>query len=343
MRPQTACTPEDDLIMSIRASYFDGRNARRHDVELDIRFGRVVVTGDGIARDEPLGAVEITEPLGRTPRLIRFHDRASCEIADAAAFAALLETNHLGTGVVSQWEESRRWIAASAVAFVLMVWVGYRVGLPAAAAFVANRLPDEVVDKLGAHVLMVLDRTVFEPSRISETRQAQLMIRFEELRLPGETPDWQHQIVFRSSSLGANAVALPSGVIVLTDDIVALAKDDRELLGVLAHEAGHVQRRHGIRNLLQNSAVALLITWYVGDVGTLAAAAPTAILQAKYSRDFEREADDYAAQSLRDNGIGPEYLADLLRRLDESPGGSSVTSYLSSHPATAERLERLRR
>jgi Zn-dependent protease with chaperone function len=343
MRPQTARTPEDDLIMSIRASYFDGQNARRHDVELDIRFGRVVVTGDGIARDEPIGAVEITEPLGRTPRLIRFHDRAFCEIGDAAAFAALLEANHLGTGVVSQWEESRRWIAASAVAFVLMVWLGYRVGLPATAGFVADRLPAEVVDKLGAHVLTVLDRTVFEPSRISETRQAQLMIRFEELRLPGETDDWQHQIIFRSSSLGANAVALPSGVIVLTDDIVALAKDDRELLGVLAHEAGHVQRRHGIRSLLQDSAVALLITWYVGDVGTLAAAAPTAILQAKYSRDFEREADDYAAQSLRANGIGPEYLADILRRLDESPGGSSVTSYLSSHPATAERLERLRR
>ena len=104
-----------------------------------------------------------------------------------------------------------------------------------------------------------------------------------------------------------------------------------------------VQRRHGLRHLLQNSVVALLITWYVGDVGALAAAAPTAILQAKYSRDFEREADDYAAESLRQNGIPLSHLADILLRLEQSHGGSSATSYLSSHPAAAERLERLRR
>lgn len=332
------------MTTPVSATYFDGQRAKRHDVQVDIRADRVLVTGDGVARDEPIGAVEITDPLGRTPRMIRFPDRAFCEIGDAAAFAALLEANALRTGIVPHWEQSRRWIVASAVAFVVVVWIGYRVGLPLAASFVADRLPDAAVNSLGSHVLSVLDRTVFEPTRVAEARQAQLMVRFEALQLPGESDTWQHQILFRASPvLGANAVALPSGEIVLTDEIIALARDDRELLAVLAHEAGHVQRRHSIRHLLQNSAVALLITWYVGDVGTLAAAAPTAILQAKYSRDFEREADDYAAQSLRENGIGVEYLADMLLRLEQSHGGSSAASYLSSHPATAERLGRLRR
>jgi Zn-dependent protease with chaperone function len=330
--------------MPVRATYFDGQHAKRHEVDLDIRFGRVLVAGDGIARDEPIGAVEITEPLGRTPRLIRFPDRSFCEVPDAAAFAALLRANHLGTGVVSQWEGSVRWIVASAIAFVIMIWAGYRYGLPAAASFVADRLPQAAVDTVGSHVLAVLDRTVFSPSEISDTRQAHLMIRFEELRLPGETASRQHQILFRrADAIGANAMALPSGEIVLTDALVALARDDRELLAVLAHEAGHVQERHGIRHLLQNSVVSLLITWYVGDVGTIAAAAPTALLQAKYSRDFEREADDYAASSLRDNGIAVEHLADILRRIEESHGGSSAASYLSSHPATTERMQRLRR
>jgi Zn-dependent protease with chaperone function len=328
----------------MRATYFDGQNARRHDVELDIRFGRVIVRGGGVERDEPIGAVEITEPLGRTARMIRFPDRAFCEIDDAAAFAALLEANYLGAGVVSRWEESRRWIAASAVAFVVAVWAGYQFGLPAAASMVAERLPPAAVDRIGSHVLTVLDRTVFEPSQVPAARQAHLAARFEALRLPGGTARRQHRILFRrSGALGANAVALPSGEIVLTDGIVSLAGDDRELLAVLAHEAGHVQRRHGLRHLLQNSVVALLITWYVGDVGALAAAAPTAILQAKYSRDFEREADDYAAESLRQNGIPLSHLADILLRLEQSHGGSSATSYLSSHPAAAERLERLRR
>ena len=326
----------------IGATYFDGQSAKRYQVQVDIRFGRVLVTGDGIARDEPIGAVEITEPLGRTPRLIRFPDRAFCEISDAQAFAALLARNHLGTGVVSQWEGSRRWIVFSAIGFVLLIWVGYRFGLPLAASFVADRLPAAAVNGLGAHVLAVLDRTMFSPSAIPIERQARLMISFEALRLPGETDTWQHQILFRrADALGANALALPSGEIVLTDGIVSLAQDDRELLAVLAHEAGHVQRRHGVRHLLQNSVVALLITWYVGDVGTLAAAAPTAMLQAKYSRDFEREADEYAAQALRRNGIDLDHMRNILERLAGSHGGPAA-SYLSSHPPTEERLRQLR-
>src|SRR5262249_14352222 len=109
----------------------------------------------------------------------------------------------------------------------------------------------------------------------------------------------------------------------------------------------HVAARHGIRNLLQSSFVALVLTWYVGDVSTLAAMAPTAMLQAKYSRDFEREADDYAAAALRQNLIPPGRLADVLERLEASRSGrareAAAMSYLSTHPATAERLSRLRR
>jgi Zn-dependent protease with chaperone function len=276
---------------------------------------------------------------------VRFPDRAFCEITDLPGFARLLADNGMSAGAVSRWEDSRRWIAASTVAFVVIVWAGYKYGLPAAATVVADRLPPAAVSTLGTHVLSVLDRTVFEPSAVPVDRQAQLMVAFERLELPGENASWQHQILFRrSNTLGANAVALPSGEIVLTDDIVKLARDDRELLAVLAHEAGHVQRRHGVRHLLQNSVVALLLTWYVGDVGALAAAAPTAILQAKYSRDFEREADEYAARALRRNGIPLQFLEDILLRLQQSHGGGdSAASYLSSHPATSERLEQLRR
>jgi Zn-dependent protease with chaperone function len=139
-------------------------------------------------------------------------------------------------------------------------------------------------------------------------------------------------------------MALPSGMIVVTDELIALARDDRELLGVLAHEAGHVERRHGIRLVLQHSALGLLAAWLVGDVTSLLAVAPATLLQAKYSRDFEREADSYAADLLRARGISPGMLADLLERLEQvQPGPSStVLSYASSHPATEERLDALR-
>ena len=59
--------------------------------------------------------------------------------------------------------------------------------------------------------------------------------------------------------IGANAFALPSGIIVVTDELVALSEDDDELAAVIAHELGHVHHRHIMRTVIQNSAAALLV------------------------------------------------------------------------------------
>jgi Zn-dependent protease with chaperone function len=144
--------------------------------------------------------------------------------------------------------------------------------------------------------------------------------------------------------MGANAMALPSGDIVVTDGLMALVNDDRELMGVLLHERGHVVRRHGVRLLLQNSIVQLFLAWYVGDVNTLAVTAPAMFARAKYSRDLEQQADDDAAAVMQLNGMSTGYLADLLERLQASKGAGNgpAISYLSSHPATSDRIARLR-
>jgi uncharacterized protein len=86
----------------------------------------------------------------------------------------------------------------------------------------------------------------------------------------------------------------------------------------------------------------LTIPAYIGDVSTLLAAAPTALLQAKYSQDLEREADDYGAALLMQNGMSPALLAGALKKLAESHSGATTGGYLSSHPSTDERMRHLR-
>ena len=115
---------------------------------------------------------------------------------------------------------------------------------------------------------------------------------------------------------------------------------------MLAHEFGHLRQRHILRHVLQDSATALLIAVTIGDLTSLtslAAAAPTLLLQAKFSRDFEREADDFALEYLARRGIPPETFAAILQRMEEKgPGGKDAPDYLSTHPATRERIERAR-
>jgi predicted Zn-dependent protease len=97
----------------------------------------------------------------------------------------------------------------------------------------------------------------------------------------------------------------------------------------------------------------LVLAWYVGDFSSLLATAPAIIMQAKYSRDMEREADIYAEQTLNTNGLSPCLLASILDKLEDSHLAAKiekekqaeadtgkrnqVMDYLASHPATQER------
>jgi len=330
------------------ATYFDGRHSAAHSVRVVCTPPVIVVEGTGVRRSASFNEVTLTEPLGTAPRLIQFPDGAFCEIDSAAPLWTVLDSQTIESQRVSRWQANLRWVVASALLFVAGLYAGYNYAVPALAVVAAERVPAPLIDLLSREVMSALDNQVFKPTALAADRQARLTERFGRLRFPSSAHPGAYEIVFRRSDvLWANAMALPSGTIVVTDELVSLTSSDEEIVAALAHEVGHVARRHGLRQLFQNSVVALAITWLIGDVSVLAAAAPTALLQANYSRDLEREADAYAVEVLRLNDISPEYFARMLERLEEdSPGGEnaggSPLDYLSSHPVTSERIERVR-
>jgi Zn-dependent protease with chaperone function len=331
----------------VRAVYFDGQRSVAHPVTIAFNPPLLVIEGSDVVRSAPLREVEITQAAGATPRLIRFADGAFCEVNDADALEALLSSQGVKPNRVSRWQGSLAWVGLAAVLFVVGLVAAYQYAVPALASVAAERVPASFVDLISGEVLSALDNQMLEPTSVSSGRQAEITARFSRLRLPSGTSSGTYQVIFRKSeALGPNAMALPSGTIVVTDELVSLAKADEEIIAVLAHEAGHVVRRHGLRQLFQNSVVALAITWLIGDVSVLAAAAPTALLQANYSRDLEREADAYAIDVLRLNAISPEHFAVVLERLDQSAGegadAGGPLAYLSSHPVTSERIAQVR-
>src|SRR5260221_210366 len=125
-------------------------------------------------------------------------------------------------------------------------------------------------------------------------------------------------------------------------ELVAAARNDDELRGVLAHEVGHVVHRDAMRLLVQSSATALLMLGLLGDVNSassLVAAVPTALVNAAYSRDVEREADAFALRWMARHHISGERLGDLLTRLSQQRGVNSGGLF-ASHPGLAERVRR---
>jgi Zn-dependent protease with chaperone function len=341
--PSDAQPVVDPAVDGVDARYFNGASSQAHAVRLTIHDDRVFVAGEGVARNEPLGSVSVSERMGSTPRFVRFADGAFCEVTDQARFSALLSRRGLDRHWLPTWEGSRTIALGALVLLICLGFFGYRYGLPWMAESAANRMPAGALDSLSYQVLTTLDRLVLEPSTLDRRQQGEVVRAFGRLRLPAHT---RIGLQFRrSDAIGPNAFALPSGLVVVTDDLVRLAASTEEVVAVLAHEVGHVERRHGLRNMIQSSVVSLFVTWYIGDISALAAVAPTALLEARYSRDLEREADAFAARVLEESGIPASRLADMLERIDRDRASAldSTFSYLASHPPTTERIETLRR
>ena len=132
----------------------------------------------------------------------------------------------------------------------------------------------------------------------------------------------------------------------VTDALVNLAGSRHELGAVLAHEIGHIEKRHTLRLILQNSAVVLVVATVVGDAATLGVAGVPAVLaQAKYSREFESEADEFAFVLPKQHGISPESFAKIMLRMAEQNQKTKAkqpSGFLSTHPLTNDRIERAR-
>jgi len=248
----------------------------------------------------------------------------------------------------ADWLERRRTAAlTAAVVTVVGVVLFFQIGLPWMANRLAPNIPPAMERVISAQAMALLDRLHLEPSKLPAERRAGLQAEFATL-VAGLPREADFRLEFRNApKIGPNAFALPDGLVVVTDQLVALVEADDELLAVLAHEAGHHEHRHGMRQALQSSAVVVVAGFLFGDLsgtGSLSVSIPVILLESGFSRDHEREADAFAFRLLTQRGRSPEDFATVMSRLSKhyGEGGSGPMSYLSTHPASAERIRAAR-
>ncbi|HBA71230.1 MAG TPA: hypothetical protein DCZ63_03265 [Geobacter sp.] len=140
-----------------------------------------------------------------------------------------------------------------------------------------------------------------------------------------------------------NAFAAPGGVVVVFSGLIRSAGSAEELAGVLAHEVAHAELRHSLRGMVKSLGLRALVSLLTGDVsGGVFADAATRLTELRFSREAEREADDEGLRRLVKARIDPNGMLRFYMKL-ASEGRPSPPPLLSTHPATGERLERLRR
>ncbi len=139
-----------------------------------------------------------------------------------------------------------------------------------------------------------------------------------------------------------NAFAIPGGFVVVNSGLIAAADSAEEVAGVLAHEVQHVERRHSLKALVQAMGLQTLIQLVLGDVaGEMGAGIVAQLGTLKFGRDHESEADRLGLAALQRAGIDGHGMLRFFEKLARQDG--STLTFLSTHPATADRLEALQR
>ncbi len=150
-----------------------------------------------------------------------------------------------------------------------------------------------------------------------------------------------------------NAFALPGGQIFITRALYRRLQNEAQLAGVLGHEMGHVINRHSAQQMAKGQLGQMLTSAVAvgasdpdhrgrGQMAAMAAAMANQMLQLKYGRGDETEADNYGLRYMSQAGYDPEEMLGVMRILQKaSGGGGSTPEFLQTHPLPETRLEEI--
>jgi predicted Zn-dependent protease len=145
---------------------------------------------------------------------------------------------------------------------------------------------------------------------------------------------------------------LPGGQVFITLGLFDKLQTEAQLAGVLGHEIGHVIERH----TAQQMAKGQLGQWLVVAVGTAASDNPMAqnspaaianlvneVIQLRYSRKDESEADLWGLKLMEQVGYDPRAMVRVMEILKASGGGKggNVPQIFQTHPDPDLRIEQI--
>jgi Zn-dependent protease with chaperone function len=252
-----------------------------------------------------------------------------------------------GKGARRKHRSSKKWPwPVKAMIFLTLLFVAGLTALwinrAAITRSIAGNIPVSVEKQLG--------EAVYQQVRASskEVSDPALLAQLESItsRLVPAVKDSRYEFKFHIVENDViNAFAVPGGHIVIHTGLLKNAKRPEEIAGVLAHEIAHITRRHSLRNMVSSLGTTVIIQAIFGDYSALAQGAET-LLGQKYSRDFEREADETGWKYLLDAKIDPRGMIDFFKTLvaEEEKTGlkmEGAMELLSTHPATADRMAAL--
>ncbi len=302
---------------------------------------------------------------GANNRIVFFTHPVTPEIALYTSDLSILKNTlllaHSECGPQLKLAQNKRqssWIIFGIIALIFL-------SLPILLFFQMNRLSNSIAKQIPASWETTLGQGVAAQYRIAHT----LMPKEQSERLlkPLATPllgalsnsPFKYEITIVNDG-ALNAFALPGGFLTINSGLILKAESAEELLGVMAHEISHVESRHGIRSIIGNAGIYLVVSTLLGDIqgmlATVSSAAPL-LLSQQYSRQFETDADENGVKLLQQANINPAGLPTFFEKMileeqkmlakieneDARSAYKKAITLLSTHPTSDERMAHLKK
>jgi len=348
-----------DIPIEARARYGDGRTAASHPALVSLaragdRPGIVIrLEATGAERTWMLSEVSVATPLHGSSNevLLRralpkgFDPQAGDANVDYGATlfvhdrrfvqALIAAAPHLST-TRERWRFARPGLAA-ALATLLIGGAIWAFNLNPSRT-VANLVPQTTWESVGGQMLASVTKGHREcTGAAGRAALDRLMRRLVE----GDYRSQGYEAKVVEWDL-LNAFAMPGRRLVLTSRLVETAASADEIAGVLAHEIGHGLERHPEAAIVRILGLATLAKVFASGVGDTFSNASLLLVQLRYNRDGEREADLRAAEILKRAEISVDPLAGFLNRMKRITGDSGTEplgGILSTHPGIDERVK----
>lgn len=323
-------------------------------------------SGEQIIHSGDLEELSFSDRVGSIDRKVYIQDQGVFQTAENDTIDQWLKHSQKAQcSRASSWFHrlETHWgvIISSAVMVGLLTVAMFVWGLPAGSKYVAASLPNSFAETLSTHTLDVMDKAFFKRSELTDEQQAKIIDHFDKKLTSVYSGKHNLKLHFRNVGGLANAFALPSGDIVITDELVERLKAPGQLDSVILHEIGHVHYHHGMTRLVHSSAIGVLLLAIMGNdealLQELLVSFPIFLMQQHYSREAEIEADEFAFAKMVELGVDPIRFAEALELIvaeeddsladshQEKPASQvkEYSQYLSTHPETKERVAAARK
>ena len=324
--------------------FFDGTSPKGQMAETDLDTGGIVVTystSEGEKKEIKFEYSSISRVIRRpNDKLLIIFNTAPRQMVEVRAMSQVVNFLKM-TGHTPEYNSPFDRLntgtgklvtiigAIIALAFCLYLYI-----IPYAADIFAQNIPQSYEVNLGNKIYeqIIANDTI-------DTLKTNLANRFAK-QINFNT-DYPLQITVVHGKI-INAFATPGGHIIIYDTLLNELENADEFAALLSHEVTHIKERHSLRAISSDLSRSLFLSIIFRDrngISSVIVGNANMLNTLRFSREMEKVADKGAVNIMLNNNIDPDGMVQLLKLLKREDKSNGDITYLSTHPATEQRIK----